>query len=127
MPRGTRGFTLVELLIVMVVIGVLAAIAIPKFTGSREKAVISALKADLRNLSSLQEIHHSENTTYTTALADLRFVASEAVTVNVVAADASGWSATASHSGTPETCAVYYGDAAAVAPAGTPGVVGCSN
>ncbi|HET8616463.1 MAG TPA: prepilin-type N-terminal cleavage/methylation domain-containing protein [Actinomycetales bacterium] len=52
--RGTskdeRGFTLVELLIVMIVIGVLAAIAIPVFLSQRAKAHDSSTKADVNTV-----------------------------------------------------------------------------
>jgi prepilin-type N-terminal cleavage/methylation domain-containing protein len=52
-----KGFTLIELLIVVVIIGILAAIAIPKFSATREKAYISAMKSDLGNLSTQQDVY----------------------------------------------------------------------
>jgi len=126
-PRSNRraGFTLIELLIVVVIIGILASIAIPKFSATREKAYVSAMKSDLRKLSAKQEIHYSDNYQYTTDLAVLEFLLSEGVTVTVGAANGTGWSATAEHVGTADTCAMYYGDAAAVAPATQPNVVTC--
>ncbi len=48
--RGDRGFTLVELLVVMTVLGVLAAIAIPVFLTQRGRAHDSATQADVSNL-----------------------------------------------------------------------------
>ena len=54
-----RGFTLIELPIVVVIIGILASIAIPKFSATREKAFLSSLKTDLKNLVSKQEIYHN--------------------------------------------------------------------
>jgi prepilin-type N-terminal cleavage/methylation domain-containing protein len=126
MADRRAGFTLVELLIVMVVLGVLAAIVIPKFTSSRERAFVSTLKADLRNLSSLQEIHHGEHVAYSADQAALRFTPSDGVTVTIGEANGLGWSATASHTGSPTTCAVFYGQAAAVAPATVAGVVACT-
>lgn len=126
MPERRTGFTLVELLVVITVIGILAAIVIPRFTGSRERAFITTLKADLRNLSSQQEIHHGNQSSYTNDLSVLGFTASSGVAVTVVAADATGWSATATHAGSAETCAVFYGSAAPVAPATSAGVVECS-
>ena len=62
--RSTQGFTLIELLIVVVIIGILAAIAIPKFANTKEKAVVAAMKSDLRNLASSEETYWVENRTY---------------------------------------------------------------
>jgi type IV pilus assembly protein PilA len=128
--RNNKGFTLIELLIVVVIIGILAAIAIPKFSATREKAYFAAMKSDLKNLASQQEIYYADNYAYTNSATALTFVASDGVTVGI-GASASGWSASATHSalGATEGCAIYYGTATAPsapqAPT-APGEVACT-
>jgi prepilin-type N-terminal cleavage/methylation domain-containing protein len=114
MLRSSKGFTLIELLIVVVIIGILAAIAIPKFANTKEKAYVSAMKSDLRNLAAAQEAYFADYLSYSTALTNLDFNQSNQVTITVSGSSGpSGWLATASHSGVTSTdsdvCEMYYG------------------
>ena len=114
--RDQKGFTLIELLIVVVIIGILAAIAIPKFSATREKAYFAAMKSDLKNLASQQEIYYSDEYTYSSSTTNLGFVMSDAVAVGI-AATATGWSATATHealTAATQGCAIYYGQGSAI-------------
>ena len=56
-----KGFTLIEVLIVVVVIGGLAAIAIPRYAGSKEKAYVAAMRADLHTLAIYEEQFAADN------------------------------------------------------------------
>lgn len=59
----TKGFTLVEILIVVVILGILAAIVIPQFTNASAEAKVSRCVSDLQTLRSmvqLYKIQHSE-------------------------------------------------------------------
>ena len=124
--KNNKGFTLIELLIVVVIIGILAAIAIPKFSATREKAYFAAMKSDLKNLASQQEIYYADNYAYTNDATALTFVSSEGVTVTMSSVTASGWAGAATHSalGATEGCAIFYGTATAPAAPTTPGSPG---
>lgn len=57
---STRGFTLVELLIVVVVLGILTAVAVPQFDDTRVASYDAASRTDLRNLITAAEQHFQE-------------------------------------------------------------------
>ena len=110
-----EGFTLIELMIVVVIIGILAAIAIPKFANTKEKAYVASMKSDLRNLVTAQEAYFSDNnSTYASSTGAMgnNYKASSGVTVTMGSVTATGWSATAGHTSTTKTCAISVGGTA---------------
>jgi type IV pilus assembly protein PilA len=58
--KNQKGFTLVELLIVIAIIGILAAIAIPQFSSYRAKAFMAAVKSDSKNAYTALQAYISE-------------------------------------------------------------------
>ena len=105
------GFTLVELLIVVLVVGVLAAIAIPRFTDTKGRAQLSAVKSDLRNLISAQEAYMADYQAYASDPTALPFKNSPNVTVTLTSASgfASSWGATAESNGGALRCKIGLG------------------
>ena len=67
--NNTKGFTLIELMIVIAIIGILAAIAIPQFSAYRQKAYNSAAQSDLKNLKTGMEAYMAEFQEYPASLA----------------------------------------------------------
>ena len=128
--RNHKGFTLIELLIVVVIIGILAAIAIPKFANTKGKAVVSAMRSDLRNLASVQEAYWVQNSSYYGgAVPDpaLPFSPTKDVLITIVSATPAGWSAQATApTKTAQTCVIYYGSAPPIPPATADAAVACS-
>ena len=58
--RNQKGFTLIELMIVIAIIGILAAIAIPQFASYRATSYNTASVSDIRNLRTDLEAYYAE-------------------------------------------------------------------
>jgi len=69
--RSDEGFTLVELMVVVLIIAILMAIAIPTFLGARQKAQDRAAQSDLRNGLTAAKVWYVDGETYVATGAQL--------------------------------------------------------
>jgi prepilin-type N-terminal cleavage/methylation domain-containing protein len=117
MPRrGEQGFTLIEILVVLLIITVLSAIAIPLFINQRGKAHDAAAKSAVRVASGAIEVYHQDHNTYDGADPDALIniepslreasgldVAGDADGFTITVASASGGSFSVERAGTTTT------------------------
>jgi prepilin-type N-terminal cleavage/methylation domain-containing protein len=106
-----RGFTLIELLIVAVIMGVLASIAIQRFTNSKEKTYLLAMKADLRNLVTAEVVYSTDSLHYTAVIGPggLDYRLTTGNTGPSIALTPGGFTAQVGNVNTPRTCVVFMG------------------
>jgi prepilin-type N-terminal cleavage/methylation domain-containing protein len=118
--KNRKGTTLVELLIVVVVIGTLATIAIPKYSGAKEKAYVAAMQADLHIAAIYEEQFAADNHgQYFSGIATADspvdgFKPSNDITVtltafNILGSSLADWTATAKHSQSSQSCEMRAG------------------
>src|SRR5450759_1047069 len=121
MAENRKGFTLIEVVIVCVVLGILAAVAVPRYVGAKDKAYVAAMKADLHTVAIYEEQFAADNHgqyfggTATTDTPLNGFTPSKDVTVTLVAFNILGsqladWTATVKHSQTSQSCEMRAGE-----------------
>jgi prepilin-type N-terminal cleavage/methylation domain len=103
MLKERKGFTLIELMIVVAIIGILAAIAIPQYNAFRVRGYNANAVSNLKNFATSMEAYYTENDAYTnvtTVLIGYRANADVAVTATVYSAAGTNdaWTATSKHS-----------------------------
>lgn len=118
--KSRPGFTLVELLLVMLIIGILAGIAYGRFQDSKARGFKAAMTSDLGELRIAQEAFWAENQQYSTTASVLDWRPTSNVTVNISSGDThAGYDAEARHTALPGiVCRMYVGRSTSARPSG---------
>jgi len=110
MRPDKKGFTLIEVLVVLVVLAILSGIAIAKFVSTKESAYVASMKADLRNFALYEQnyLMDSQGSYFSGNGAGQGFVPTVGVTVAATAdpGPPPSWHAVASHNKTAKTCSI---------------------
>ena len=124
-----RGFTLAELMITVVIIGLLTAIVVPRLSMAKDRGFVATMQSDLRQFAAHEESYFYDNSVYTSNLALLAaggFNESAGVTITIAEATATGWAAIAVHTQSSGVeCALFSGTAAPVGASSEEGVIAC--
>ena len=110
MRASKKGFTLIELIIVILVLGILSAISIARFVSIKESAYIASMKADLRNFALYEQNYQmdSQGSYFSGNGSAQGFTPTKGVTITATA-DAGpppSWHAIATHDKTAKTCQI---------------------
>jgi type IV pilus assembly protein PilA len=105
-----KGFTLIELIVVILVLGILSAIAIAKFVSVKERAYLASMKADLRNFALYEQNYLMDNqgSYFSGNGAAEGFTPTVGVTVTATVdpGPPPSWHATATHTKTARICTI---------------------
>jgi len=119
-PRPGFSATGLALLLMLLSLG-----GLPFFGDPRERAYLSAVKSDLKNLGALQEAHRDSSGTYVARIDDGAL--SRGVVIEELRVGPDGWSAAGRHEGLPGTrCAIFVGSVAKP-PATAAGIPACDS
>ncbi len=119
---------MIEMLIVIVIIGILASIAIPKFYRAKERSIISKMRNDLRAISLAEEAYFNDHAIYFGGgipAPEFMFTPSVGIVIALGGASETGWAATASSGATTVTCSLYHGTGGPIGPATEEGRIAC--
>jgi prepilin-type N-terminal cleavage/methylation domain-containing protein len=110
MRANGKGFTLIEVLVVLVVLGILSGIAIAKFANTKESAYVASMKADLRNFALYEQnyLMDSQGTYFSGTGVAEGFVPTVGVTITATSnvGPPPSWQAIAIHDKTAKTCSI---------------------
>jgi prepilin-type N-terminal cleavage/methylation domain-containing protein len=106
----SKGFTLIEVLVVLVVLGILSGIAIARYVSTKDAAYVASMKADLRNLAIYEQnyLMDSQGSYFSGNGAGQGFVPTPGVTISATSdpGPPPSWHAVATHDKTSKTCSI---------------------
>lgn len=110
MRANRTAFTLIEVLVVMVILGILSGIAIARYLDTKDAAYVASMKADLRNLALYEQnyLMDSQGSYFSGNGSAQGFVPTAGVTITATAdpGPPPSWHAVATHDKTSKTCSI---------------------
>jgi prepilin-type N-terminal cleavage/methylation domain-containing protein len=126
-PADSRvGFTLIEILVVLLVMGILAGLAYARLQSSKDKAVVAGMTSDLHAIAEEQEAYYIQKRFYSPTIDSLNANPSPGNVIVIVDGTASGWSGSVSNPNVVKQCYIFVGTAAPIGSATNDGVINCS-
>ena len=124
--RNEQGFTLLELIVVTVILGLLAALAIQGYGKIKERTYVTAMKADLRNLLTAEVVFSTDSLRFTTVIGSggLTYQLTTGNTTPSIVLTGDGFTAQIGNTNTPRTCVIFMGSTP-IAPAVNEGEPAC--
>jgi prepilin-type N-terminal cleavage/methylation domain-containing protein len=121
-----RGFTLLELIVVAVILGLLASMAIERFANTKERTYLVTMKADLRNLITAEVVFSTDSLRFTTVIGSggLTYHVTTGNTTPSIVLTGDGFTARIGNTNTPRTCVIFMGSTP-LAPATNEGEPAC--